>query len=102
LRGVGGGGGQDELGVRVHVGEGAQQVGEALLAGDAAHVQDKGAVRVDTEAADRVRVGRRVVEGGVDAVVDDVYPGRVDLGVGVQHVAAHPLAHRHDRRGTGA
>ena len=60
---------------------GAQQVGQALLAGDPPDEDDRGPVGVDAVAADDVVVlGAALPQLGVDAVVDDVDPAGSTAG----------------------
>ena len=70
-------------------GDRAQEERQALLPGDPADEDHRGTVRVDAVLAHPVRVLDRRPQLGVDAVVDHVHLGRVDVGVGAQHVVAH-------------
>ena len=89
LRGVRGARAQHDLGGRVDVADGAQQMGHALLAGDAADEQDVRAVGVDADAVEDVRAVVGAVQGGVDAVVHDVHLGRVEGRIAGEDVLAH-------------
>ena len=84
----------DHLGRQL--GGGAQQVGQALLAGDPADEDDARAVGVDAVRAHDVLVRLALPQLGVDAVVDDLDLLGVDRGVGPQDVLAHAGAHRDD------
>jgi hypothetical protein len=75
-------------------------VGEPLLPGDP---PDEHGVRlggVDAVPLEHVGGLDGGVEVGVDAVVDDLHPLGVEVGVGGQHVTGHALAHGDD--GVGA
>ncbi len=103
LGGVGRAGTQDELDIGIEVVRRGDQVPDALLPGDAAHEHDDRAVRIETDSGDDglvARLGRtRMPDGGVDPVAHHVDPSRIDEGVGVEHVEAHPVADRDDRVG---
>ncbi len=72
----------------------AQQMGHALLPGDAADEEDVRALRVDADAGEHVGARVGPVEGGVDAVVDDADPGRVERRVAGEDVVAHGVRRR--------
>ena len=91
LRGVRGARAQHQLGVRVEGAGGAQQMRDALLAGDAADEEDEGAVRVDADPLQCGRVVVGAVHAGVDAVVDDVHPVRVEGRIAGEDVGAHAV-----------
>jgi len=77
----------------------AQQVRQALLAGDATDEDDGGAVGIDAQAADQLGVVDALPAVEVDPVVDDLDLRLVDRRVGAQDVAAHPVADRDDAVG---
>ena len=84
--GVGGAGAEHQADVRRQLLGGGEQVHDALLPGDPADEQGVGLVEVDAQVADDVRGVDRPVGLGVDAVADDVHPGGVEVGVGVEDV----------------
>ena len=69
---VGGAGDEHDLGARVEVEPGPQEVWHALLAGDAPDEHDRRPRQVDAEAVEHVGLLDRPEELGIDAVVDDV------------------------------
>ncbi len=71
-----------------------QEVDQPLLPGDPPDEDDVRPGGVDAMLLQDLVVVVRGVLGGVDAVVDDAHLARVDLRVGGQHVAAHPLRDR--------
>lgn len=73
---------------------GVQQVGQALLPGDPADEQDVRSARVDPVASQDAGLRIRVVLVGVDAVGDDLDPGRIDPRVTGQDVLTHGSGHR--------
>lgn len=94
LGGVGRSRAEHELGTGIEGARSAQQMRDALLPGDAADEEHVRPAGVDTEAAQHVRSVVGPVETGVDAVVDDVHPGRVERRVAAQDVRAHAVGHR--------
>ena len=79
--------------------DGADEVQDALLAGDPADEQHEGHVGVDAEASHAVRHVASGVLVGVDAVVDHMHAGRVDGRIAGHDVVAHALADRDHRVG---
>ena len=77
----------------------AQQVRQALLPGDPADEDHVRPVGVDAVPLQDVGVGVRRYILGVDAVVHDVDPVRVDAGVRREDVVAHARLTRDDRVG---
>ncbi len=95
--GVGGARAEHQADLGRHLLRRGQQVHHALLAGDPADEQGERPVGVDAEPADDVGVVDRAVGLGVHAVADDVHPRRIEVGVGVEDVGAHPVADGDDR-----
>lgn len=89
LRGVGGAGRQHQLGVRVEGAGGTQQMRDALLPGDAADEEDERAVRVEADPLEYGRLVVGAVHAGVDAVVDDTHPVRIEGRIAGEDVGAH-------------
>ena len=87
-RGVSGApGAEDDLGAGGQVADGVDEVGDALLAGDAADEEDVGFGGVDAVFCEGLGgFGGVLVLLEVDAVVDDVDAGGVDVGVGLEDV----------------
>ena len=92
-------GAEHELDRRVEPLRGADEVGDALLAGDPAHEHDRGARRVHAAGLEHVdiRIGRVLL--GVDAVVDHHDARGLDRRIGRHHVARHALRHGDHRVG---
>ncbi len=91
-------GAQHDADARCEVVQRPHQVDDPLLARDAPDEQHVRHRRIDAVALQRI--GRRVgpIEVRVDAVVDDVHPGRVEV-VEAKHVTAGAVADRDDRIG---
>src|SRR5438067_5061955 len=64
---------QDHLSRTIDIGNGAGEINDALLAGNAADEQDHGPPGIDAKAPECVRRFDRPVELRIDAVVDDVH-----------------------------
>jgi len=75
----------------------SQEVGQALLAGDSSDEKHVWPLWIDAVIEEDVFIDLIVVCSGVDAVVDDVDPGRVDLRVGLKDVSAHAGTDGDDR-----
>ena len=84
---VGSAGAEDDLEAGVEVLDGVDEVDDAFLAGDAAEEEGVGFCGVDAEAVEHAVRGDCLVFRRVDAVVDDVEAGGVDLEK-LFHIAA--------------
>ena len=82
---------RNDLGVRREVADGFDEVGDALLAGDAADEEDVGLGGVDAVFYEGGGAGGLLVFGEVDAVVDDVDAGGIDVGIGAEDVGLGAL-----------
>ena len=96
LRRVGRAGTEHDLQARVDLGDGVDQVDDALLTRDPADEQDVGRGRIDAVAHERVGGAGRPVLGRVDAIVNDMNPRRLDVEQ-AEHVLAGLPGHRDDR-----
>ena len=100
LRRVGRARAEHDLHAGLDVPDGAHEVQDPLLPGDAPDEEDDRDVRVHAEAAQRRGRVARAVLVGVDAVVDDAHPLGRDA-VERLHVALHRLRHGDDAVGVG-
>lgn len=89
--------------IRIEIAGGGQQMPDTLLPGDPSDERRDGQVGTHPQFGQYrpgVRVGGAgMPQGRVDPVVHHVDPARVQRRVCVEHVVAHPLAHRDDRVG---
>ena len=90
LRCVGGSGAEDDLEAGVEVLDRVDEVDDAFLAGNTAEEEGVGIGRVDAETVENAARGDGLVFGGVDAVVNDMEAGRIDLEKFL-HIAACAL-----------
>ncbi len=99
LRGVGGAGQEQQLSVGIEFLGGAHQVHQTLLARDASHEHHQGSIPVHTQGVHHVGVAVGAELIGVDAVLHHMDASRVELGVGIQHIATHAFTDRDHRSG---
>ncbi len=98
LRGVRRAGAEHHLRLRRQVADGVDQMRDAFLARDAANEKNVRLGRVDAVFDERLRVGGLLIFVEIDAVVDDVDTGGIDLGVGAEDVGPGALRDGDDRR----
>src|SRR5271156_207345 len=84
--GVGRPGAEYELDIGRQVADGVDEMGNALLARDAADEEDVRYVEVDSVVREGLGLGGLLVFGKVDAVVDDVDALGIDVRVGAEDV----------------
>ena len=99
LRGVRRPGAEHQLDAGVELVRRGEQVRDALLPGDPADERRDRGVQVDAALDQHGAVEGGLVDLRVDAVVDDVHLGRVEIRVAVEDVGAHAVGHRDDRVG---
>ena len=90
---------QDELGRGVEVAGGGEQMGDALLGGDAPDVHHHGAAGINTEGFEDVAVWVGFPVVGVDAVVDYRDAVGIHSGVTGADVLSVSVGHGDDRVG---
>ena len=92
---IGRAGAEDDLEAGVEVLDSVNEVDDAFLAGDATEEEGVGFGGINAEAVEEAVRGDCLVFGGVDAVVDDVEAGGVDLEK-LLHIAAGAFGHSDD------